>query len=68
MCSPAMPRASGAEKMREMADSFGPLSHPTDMGNLREYLVVRNVGTKSVGATLEFEYHADCGGWRIASM
>ena len=58
-----------AEKMRAMADSFGPLTEKKDIGGgLQEYLVIRTHGAQSTGAIVEFEYHPNCGGWRIAAM
>jgi hypothetical protein len=58
-----------AEKMRAMADSFGPLTQKSDMGNgLQEYLVIRTQGAQSTGAMVQFEHHPTCGGWRIAAM
>ena len=56
------------EKMRAMAESLGPLTHKVDMGNIAEYLVIRTVGTGSAGSVVQFEYHADCGGWRLVGM
>jgi hypothetical protein len=60
--------AMSAEKMRAMAESFGPLTHKSDMGNITEYLVVRTMGTGSTGTLVQFEYHAACGGWRLVAM
>jgi hypothetical protein len=51
-----------------MAESFGPLSHEVDMGNMTEFLMVRTVGTASAGTLIRFEYHRDCGGWRLVAM
>jgi hypothetical protein len=58
-----------AEKMRSLADSFGPLTQKREIGGgIQEFLVIRASGAQSTGALVEFEYHPNCGGWRIATM
>jgi hypothetical protein len=64
----ALLKSMSAEKMRAMADSFGALTNKVDMGNLREYLVIRKMGQETRGSMVEFEFHSDCGGWRITAM
>lgn len=61
-------KSMSADKMRAMADSFGPLTNESDMGNVKEYLVIRNSETGPTGFTVQFEYHLNCGGWRIVGM
>jgi hypothetical protein len=60
-----------AEQMRAMADSYislKPLPGFDANADLREYLLTRKTAKEPAAFIVTFEFHATCGGWRIATM